>query len=149
MNFNKAFLIGRVTKDPEVLMTPSGNKVAKISLATNEYQGKEKDDKTTFHNLVAWNKTADIVEKYVIKGQEIMIEGHIDNRTYKKKDGSNGYISEVVVERLQLGSKPKAERSEYQNEVPETASNNRKVDNYNDIPIVEDGEEIDVKDIPF
>ena len=149
MNFNKAFLIGRVTKDPEILMTPSGNKVAKISLATNEYQGQGKDDKTTFHNLVAWNKTADIAEQYIIKGQEIMIEGHIDNRTYKKKDGSNGYISEVVVERLQLGSKPKAERSEYQNEVPETASNNRKVDNYNDIPIVEDGEEIDVKDIPF
>ena len=144
MNFNKAFLIGRVTKDPEILMTPSGNKIAKISLATNEYQGKEKDDKTTFHNLVAWNKTADIVEKYVIKGQEIMIEGHIDNRTYKKKDGSNGYISEVVVERLQLGSKPKAERSEYQSTI-----NQEKIATYDSIPVVEDTDEIDVKSIPF
>ena len=149
MNLNKTFLIGRVTKDPEVLSTTSGKKVAKISLATNQFMGKDKEDKTTFHNIVAWGTTADVAEKYITKGQEIMIEGHIDNRTYKKKDGSNGYISEVVVERLQLGSKPKAERSEYQNEVPETASNNRKVDNYNDIPIVEDGEEIDVADIPF
>lgn len=144
MNFNKAFLIGRVTKDPEILMTPSGNKIAKISLATNEYQGKEKDDKTTFHNLVAWNKTADIVEKYVIKGQEIMIEGHIDNRTYKKKDGSNGYISEVVVERLQLGSKPKSEKQEYQ-----STTSQEKIATYDDIPVVEDTDEIDVKDIPF
>lgn len=144
MNFNKAFLIGRVTKDPEILMTPSGNKIAKISLATNEYQGKEKDDKTTFHNLVAWNKTADIVEKYVIKGQEIMIEGHIDNRTYKKKDGSNGYISEVVVERLQLGSKPKSEKQEYQ-----STTSQEKIATYDDIPVVEDADEINIKDIPF
>ena len=144
MNLNKVILCGRVTKAPEVLMTPSGHKVAKISLATNEYQGKEKDDKTIFHNLVAWNKTADIVEKYVIKGQEIMIEGHIDNRTYKKKDGSNGYISEVVVERLQLGSKPKAERSEYQ-----STTNQEKIATYDSIPVVEDTDEIDVKSIPF
>ena len=113
MNFNKAFLIGRVTKDPEVLMTPSGNKVAKISLATNEYQGKGKDDKTTFHNLVAWNKTADIAEQYVIKGQEIMIEGHIDNRSYEDKNGVKKYISEIIVERLQLGSKPNRSNGEY------------------------------------
>jgi single-strand DNA-binding protein len=137
MNLNKVILIGRVTKAPEVLMTPSGHKVAKISLATNQYQGKEKEDKTTFHNLVAWNKTADIAEQYVIKGQEIMIEGHIDNRTYKKKDGSNGYISEVVVERLQLGGKPNRSNGEYK--AKESEDNN--------IPIVED--DINASDIPF
>ena len=103
MNLNKTFLIGRVTKDPEVLSTQSGKKVCRISLATNQFMGKGKEDKTTFHNIVAWGTTADVAEKYVTKGQEIMIEGHIDNRSYKKKDGSNGYISEVVVEKLQIG----------------------------------------------
>ena len=137
MNCNKAFLIGRVTKAPEVLMTPSGHKVAKISLATNQYQGKEKEDKTTFHNLVAWNKTADIAEQYVIKGQEIMIEGHIDNRSYEDKNGVKKYISEIIVERLQLGSKPNRSNGEYK--AKESEDNN--------IPIVED--DINASDIPF
>ncbi len=137
MNLNKTFLIGRVTKAPEVLMTPSGHKVAKISLATNQYQGKEKEDKTTFHNLVAWNKTADIAEQYVIKGQEIMIEGHIDNRSYEDKNGVKKYISEIVVERLQLGSKPNRSNGEYK--AKESEDNN--------MPIIED--DINISDIPF
>jgi len=137
MNLNKTFLIGRVTKAPEVLMTPSGHKVAKISLATNQYQGKEKEDKTTFHNLVAWNKTADIAEQYVIKGQEIMIEGHIDNRSYEDKNGVKKYISEIIVERLQLGSKPNRSNGEYK--AKESEDNN--------IPIIED--DINISDIPF
>ena len=137
MNLNKTFLIGRVTKAPEVLMTPSGHKVAKISLATNQYQGKEKEDKTTFHNLVAWNKTADIAEQYVIKGQEIMIEGHIDNRSYEDKNGVKKYISEIVIERLQLGSKSNKSGGEQKTKQAED----------NNIPIVED--DINASDIPF
>jgi len=137
MNLNKVFLIGRVTKEVEVLATTSGKKVAKISLATNQFMGKDKPQKTTFHNLVAWGIWADVAEKYVTKGQEIMIEGHIDNRTYKKKDGSNGYISEVVVERLQLGSKPNRSNGEYK--AKESEDNN--------IPIIED--DINISDIPF
>ena len=139
MNLNKVFLIGRVTKEVEVLATTSGKKVAKISLATNQFMGKDKPQKTTFHNLVAWGIWADVAEKYVTKGQEIMIEGHIDNRTYKKKDGSNGYISEVVVERLQLGSKPK-------NKTQGKQESKEEVDD--SLPTI-DEDEIDIKDIPF
>ena len=137
MNLNKTFLVGRVTKVPEVLSTQSGKKVAKISLATNQFMGKDKEDKTTFHNIVAWGTTADVAEKYITKGQEIMIEGHIDNRTYKKKDGSNGYISEVVVEKLQLGIKPKNETQKQES---------KEVDE--ELPVI-DEDEIDIKDIPF
>ena len=139
MNLNKVFLIGRVTKDPEVLSTQSGKKVAKISLATNQFMGKDKPQKTTFHNLVAWGIWADVAEKYVKKGQEIMIEGNIDNRTYKKKDGSNGYISEVVVEKLQLGNNAK-------NETQGKQASKEEVDD--SLPII-DEEEINIKDIPF
>ncbi len=139
MNLNKTFLIGRVTKDPEVLSTQSGKKVCRISLATNQFMGKGKEDKTTFHNIVAWGTIADVAEKYVTKGQEIMIEGRIDNRSYKKKDGSNGYISEVVVERLQLGSKPK-------NETQGKQASKEEVDD--SLPIIEE-EEINSSDVPF
>ena len=139
MNLNKTFLIGRVTKDVEVLSTTSGKKVAKISLATNQFMGKDKEDKTVFHNIVAWGTTADVAEKYVTKGQEIMIEGRIDNRSYKKKDGSNGYISEVVVEKLQLGNNAK-------NETHEKQARKEEVDD--SLPIL-DEEEINIKDFPF
>lgn len=139
MNLNKTFLIGRVTKDPEVLSTQSGKKVCRISLATNQFMGKGKEDKTTFHNIVAWGTIADVAEKYVTKGQEIMIEGRIDNRSYKKKDGSNGYISEVIVENLQLGSKPK-------NETQGKQASKEEVDD--SLPIIEE-EEINSSDVPF
>jgi len=136
MNLNKVILCGRVTKEPEILSTASGKKVAKISLATNQYMGKDKEPKAVFHNLVAWSALADISEKFIVKGQEIMIEGHIDNRTYKKKDGSNGYISEVVVEKLQLGNKPNgAEPKKKEEEVDDS------------LPIIE--EDINTDDIPF
>jgi single-strand DNA-binding protein len=140
MNLNKTFLIGRVTKDPEVLSTQSGKKVVKMSLATNQFMGKGKEDKTTFHNLVAWSSIADVAEKYITKGQEIMIEGHIDNRTYKKKDGSNGYISEVVVEKLQLGSKPGSDKQTKQDKQEEVDDS---------LPVINEDDEIDIKDIPF
>jgi single-strand DNA-binding protein len=139
MNLNKTFLIGRVTKEVEILATTSGKKVAKISLATNQFMGKGKPQKTTFHNLVAWGIWADVAEKYVTKGQEIMIEGRIDNRSYKKKDGSTGYISEVIVEKLQLGNKPK-------NETQGKQVSKEEVDD--SLPII-DEEEINMADIPF
>ena len=137
MNLNKTFLIGRVTKDPEVLSTQSGKKVAKISLATNQFMGKDKEPKAVFHNLVAWGIWADVAEKYVTKGQEIMIEGHIDNRSYEDKNGVKKYISEIIVERLQLGSKPNRSNGEYK--AKESEDNN--------MPIIED--DINISDIPF
>lgn len=139
MNLNKIILCGRVTKEVEIQTTTSGKKVAKISLATNQYMGKDKEPKTVFHNLVAWSALADISEKFIVKGQEIMIEGHIDNRTYKKKDGSNGYISEVIIENLQLGSKPK-------NETQGKQASKEEVDD--SLPIIEE-EEINSSDVPF
>lgn len=139
MNLNKIILCGRVTKEVEIQTTTSGKKVAKISLATNQYMGKDKEPKTVFHNLVAWSALADISEKFIVKGQEIMIEGHIDNRTYKKKDGSNGYISEVIIENLQLGSKPLNDNQAKQ-------ASKEEVDD--SLPIIEE-EEINSSDVPF
>jgi single-strand DNA-binding protein len=133
MNLNKVILCGRVTKAPEIKETPSGKKVAIISLATNMFMGKGKEDKTTFHNLVAWSSIAEVVEKYVSVGQEIIIEGNINNRNYEDKQGIKKNISEVIVERLQLGSSPIAKKEKVEED---------------EIPII-DEDEIDVKDIPF
>ena len=106
---NKVQLIGNLGNDPEIITLESGKKVAKLSIATNEtYKNAagEKITDTQWHNLVAWNKTADIVEKYLTKGREIMVEGKLTSRSYETSAGEKRYITEVVVsELLMLGNK--------------------------------------------
>ncbi len=109
---NKVQLIGHLGNAPEIKKTESGKKLARFSVATNENYRNAKGEKvteTTWHNLVAWGKIADIAEKYLIKGTEVAIEGKLISRSYDDKDGKKKYVSEVQVnELLMLGSKPKA-----------------------------------------
>ncbi len=106
---NSVTLIGNVGQNPEVKTLENGQKVANFSLATNEtYYNKagEKVTQTYWHKLVAWGKTAEIIENYVHKGKEIAIEGKLTNRNYEDKNGQKQYITEVLVnEVLLLGQK--------------------------------------------
>ena len=105
---NKVQLIGILGNAPEVKNTESGKKLARFSIATNEIYRNAKGEKvkeTTWHNLIAWGKVADIVEKYLNKGSEIAIEGKLISRSYTDKNGMKKYITEVdVSELLMLGS---------------------------------------------
>lgn len=109
---NKVQLIGNLGNAPEVRTTENGKKLARFAVATNEsYRNAngEKVTETTWHNLVAWGKVADIAEKYLNKGSEVAIEGKLINRSYTDKDGNKKYITEVQVnELLMLGSKTAA-----------------------------------------
>ena len=106
---NKVQLIGNLGNAPEVKTIESGKKLARFSVATSEsYRNTngEKVTETTWHNLVAWGKVAEIAEKYLTKGSEIAVEGKLINRSYTDKDGNKKYITEVQVnELLMLGSK--------------------------------------------
>ena len=87
----------------EIITLDSGKKLAKFSLATNEhYKDKDgqKQTKTDWHNIVAWNKTAELIEQYVSKGKEIAIEGKLSTRSYEDKEGQKRYTTEVVVNEL-------------------------------------------------
>ncbi len=106
---NKVQLIGNLGNNPEIITLDSGKKLAKFSIATNETykngQGEKVTD-TQWHNVVAWNKTAEIIEKYVSKGSEIAVEGKLVTRSYEDKEGIKKYITEIVVnELLMLGGK--------------------------------------------
>jgi single-strand DNA-binding protein len=105
-------LIGNLGNAPEIKNTESGKKLARFSVATNESYRNAKGEKvteTTWHNLVAWGKVADIAEKYLGKGTEVAIEGKLINRSYTDKEGNKKYITEVQVnELLLLGSKATA-----------------------------------------
>ena len=106
---NSVKLIGHVGQTPEIKNLENGRKEANFSIATNEFyynKAGEKVTQTYWHNLVAWGKTAEIIENYVDKGKEIAIEGKLTNRTYETKDGEKRYITEVLVnEVLLLGVK--------------------------------------------
>jgi len=106
---NKVQLIGNLGNAPEIITLESGKKLAKFSIATNESYKNAQGEKITdtqWHNLVAWNKTAEIVEKYLEKGKEVAIEGKLTSRSYDDKEGTKLYITEVVVsELLLLGNK--------------------------------------------
>jgi len=106
---NKVQLIGNLGNAPDVRTTETGKKWARFSVATNETYRNAKGDKVTetqWHNLVAWGKVAEIVEKYLGKGKEVAIEGKLVNRSYTDKDGNKKYITEVQVnELLMLGAK--------------------------------------------
>ena len=107
---NKVQLIGHLGNQPDVRNTESGKKWARLSIATNEVYRNSKGEKVTetqWHNLVAWGKVAEIAEKYLNKGSEIIVEGKLISRSYTDKDGAKKQITEVQVsEVLMLGAKP-------------------------------------------
>ena len=110
---NKVQLIGNLGNAPEVKNTENGKKLVRFSLATNEsYRNAngEKVTETTWHNLVAWGKVADIAEKYLTKGKEVAIEGKLVNHSYTDKDGIKRYSTEVQVNEILMfgGDKPMA-----------------------------------------
>ncbi len=104
---NKVQLIGNLGNDPEIINLESGKMLAKFSIATNESYKNTQGEKivdTQWHNVVAWGKTASLVEKYLQKGKEIAIEGKLTTRSWEDKDGMKRYTTEVVCnELLMLG----------------------------------------------
>ena len=106
MNLNKIFIIGNLTRDPELRALPSGTPVASFGVATNrvfkDKDGQKKED-VQFHNIVTFGRQAEIVKQYLTKGSSVFIEGRIQNRTWDAQDGTKKNRTEIVCERLQLG----------------------------------------------
>ncbi|TCZ70502.1 single-stranded DNA-binding protein [Flaviaesturariibacter aridisoli] len=106
---NRVQLIGNLGQDPEIRTYEGGKKKASFSMATNEsYRNAQGESvkETQWHNVVAWGKLADTVEKHLAKGREVVIEGRLNNRSYTDKEGQKKYVTEVVAnEVLLLGKK--------------------------------------------
>ncbi len=109
MSVNKVILVGNLGKDPELRYTSGGTAVATFSLATSErYKDRsgEQQEKTEWHNIVAWRNLAEICGKYLHKGKQVYIEGRIQTRSYDDRDGNKRYITEIVADQMQmLGSR--------------------------------------------
>lgn len=113
---NKVMLIGNVGKEPEIKYVDAGVCVASVVLATTErgyklQNGTEVPERTEWHNIVLWRGLAEIVEKYVHKGDKLFVEGQIHTRNYEDRNGIRRYVTEIWAESLEMLS-PKAQAQE-------------------------------------
>lgn len=109
MYLNKTFILGNLTRDPELKQLPNGNSVCNFSVATNRvYTDKsgQKQQLVEYHNIVVYGKTAENTARYMKKGSQILIEGRMQTRSWEK-DGVKRYSTEVVADQVQFGSSPK------------------------------------------
>jgi single-strand DNA-binding protein len=158
MNYNKATIIGNVVADPEVRTTPSGTTVCSLRVATNRVwtdKSGAKQQKPEFHNVVLWQRLAEIASQYLKKGNMVMIEGRIETRSWEDQSGTKKYRTEIIAENMQLGPKGIGNTEDRESRPTQNTSQNAPTpDKANsagteEIPIIEEDEEIDVKDIPF
>ena len=102
---NKAILVGRLGKDPEIKYTPSGTAIANFTMATSEnYKDKDgqKQERTEWHRIVAFGKLAEICGEYLAKGKQVYVEGRIQTRSWDDKDGNKKYMTEIVANTMQM-----------------------------------------------
>jgi single-strand DNA-binding protein len=114
-SLNKVLLIGRLGKDPEIRYTPDGAPVANFSLATSEFwtdKSGTRQERTEWHNIVAWNKLADLSKRYLAKGRQVFVEGRIRTREWDDKDGNKRRTTEIMASQMVLiGSRPEGTES--------------------------------------
>lgn len=165
MNLNKAFVLGNLTRDPELRQTPNGQSVATFGVATNRMwtdHAGNKQTQTEFHNVVVWGRLAEIASQYLGKGRLVLVEGRITTRSWQDQQGQKKYRTEIVAENMQLGPRPQMSEAPAVNsgqtrfnspaiESPISQNNNRELENLPEIqldePIGQD--EIKVENIPF
>lgn len=107
MYLNKVFIAGNLTRDPELRALPSGANVTTFGVATNRAwkdQNGEKKEATEFHNIVVFGRQADTCAQYLKKGQQVIVEGRLQTRSWEK-DGHKQYRTEIVADRVQFGAK--------------------------------------------
>ena len=123
-SLNKATILGRLGKDPELRTTGGGTEVANFSVATSETftdKNNEKKETTEWHSVVVWGKLAGIAKKYLAKGREVLIEGKLQTRSWDDKDGTKKYKTEIVASNIVLiggGGQRDAGSSAAPSEVP-------------------------------
>jgi single-strand DNA-binding protein len=154
-SLNKVTLIGNLGADPEIRTTPNGSKVAQFSLATGRQwtsASGEKQEKTEWHKCVAWNAKgrntglADVIERYVKKGDKLFVEGEIQYRQYEDKDKQTRYVTEINVREILLLGGGKGGDGGFESSRPAKAASGKGGDaGFSDFPEAMDGDD----DLPF
>lgn len=107
---NKIILSGNLVKEIDLRNTANGTSVVQNTIAVkNDYKNAKGEYDSEFINIVAWKQTAEYISKYASKGNKVLVEGRLRNRSYEKQDGTKGYVTEVIVEKVELLSFKKEE----------------------------------------
>jgi len=150
MNLNRAMIIGNLTRDPEARSTPSGQNVANFSVATNRVwkdQQGQRQEKTEYHNIVAWGKLADICTQYLGKGRKVYVEGRLQTRDWEGQDGVKKYRTEIVAENMIMLDKAGAAPSGAPGGSAPSFNGGSTTESTSSTPPADD--EIKLEDIPF
>lgn len=148
MYYNKAIVIGNLTRNPEGKSLPSGMQVTTFSLATNRvYKDKNsvRQEATDYHNIVVFGKQADTCAQYLKKGQMALVEGRLQTRSWEDKEGKKNYRTEIVAERVQFGPKLGGSTGDFVKSDKEESS----IDIPKEGTVEYPQEEINPEDIPF
>ncbi len=159
MNLNKVFLIGRLTADPQLRTTPSGQSVVSFSIATNRVWNDKagaRQENTEYHNIVVWGKQAEVASQYLTKGSLVMVEGRLQTRSWNDKQGQPRKTTEIICERMQFGPRSAGggrmndSGSKFGSSVPDK-SNANDLPPTEEIPVIDLENENDIKpeDLPF
>jgi single-strand DNA-binding protein len=166
MDLNKVMLIGRLTRDPELRTTPSGINVCQIGLATsyvytNQTTG-QKVENTEFHNIVMWRKLGEIAHQYLKKGTQIFVEGRLQTRSWDAADGQKKYRTEIIADNMimlqRAGTGSGAGNYQPSSSTPAPvagkpaspkAEDTAQVPPAEELPTIQQGEDVNVEDIPF
>lgn len=158
MNVNKVIIVGRLTRDPELRTTTSGQTVASVSVATNNFwtdKSGQKQEKTEFHNIILWGRSAELAGQYLVKGQEAYFEGRMETRKYTDKSGVERRVTEIIASNMQFGSKPQGGGGSYAprpaqaspaQPSPAPAAQAEEIPTIN---LDEEQEEVKIEDVPF
>ena len=147
MNLNKVMIIGNLTRDPEIRTTPQGISVASFTVATNLIwldQNGQRQEKTEYHNVVAWRKLAEICGQYLRKGSKVYIEGRLQTREWEDQEGVRRWRTEIIADNMIMLDRPSNNlgvRKEELKEKKEEEGEEKKEE--------KEEEELKVEDIPF
>ncbi|MEN8252476.1 MAG: single-stranded DNA-binding protein [Patescibacteria group bacterium] len=163
MNVNKAIIVGRLTRDPEKRTTQTGQTVTNFSVATStrwKGQDGQQNEKTEFHNVIAWGKRGEVIAQYMTKGQEIFVEGRLETQSWDDKEtGKKMYRTEIVMDNFEFGAKPMgasnnqgAYNNNEQNTAPVAAAAPAQQPKEEEIPTInldDETDEVKIEDVPF
>lgn len=156
MDLNKALIIGRLTRDPEMRSTPQGAQVCSFSIATNyvyKSQSGEKVEQVEYHNIVAWRKLAEIAGQYLKKGSRVYIEGRIQTRSWDGQDGQKKNRTEIVMDNMIMLDSKGGSGSPMGSSTMSSSGQSSFEKSLEEVPTINQDqpmdEEISVEDIPF
>ena len=153
MDLNKAMIIGRLTRDPELRTTPSGAKVCSVGIATNfvytNQQTGQKVEQVEYHNVVFWRKLAEIVSQYLKKGRRIFVEGRLQTRSWDAQDGSKRNRTEIVADNMIMLDSGLGGKTDNAAAASTPSEETAQPPAAEELPTIQQGEDINVEDIPF